>query len=172
MTLKIRRYSAYLILYSIITMLIQSCGVYSFTGAAIEGKTINVHFIENKARNIVPSLSATFTEKLRQRILSQTSLSQINSEEADYDIQGDITDYNISVASITGTETSSKNRLTISVSIEFINRKNEKNNFTQTFSRFADFNADQNIQTVENALIATISDQLADDIFNKAFVNW
>lgn len=172
MILKTRRYPPHLILYFIVIMLIQACGVYSFTGAAIEGKTINVHFIENKARNIVPSLSATFTEKLRQRILSQTSLSQINSEEADYDIQGDITDYNISVASITGTETSSKNRLTISVSIEFINRKNEKSNFTQTFSRFADFNANQNIQTVENALIATISDQLADDIFNKAFVNW
>ena len=148
------------------------CRMYSFTGAAIEGKTINVHFIENKARNIVPSLSATFTEKLRQRILSQTSLSQINTENTDYDVEGEITDYNISVASITGAETSSKNRLTITVNIQFINRKNEKNNFTQSFSRFADFNADQNIQTVENTLIATISDQLADDIFNKAFVNW
>ena len=49
-------------------VLISSCRVYSFTGAAIEGKTINVHFIENKARNVVPSLAATFTEKLRQRI--------------------------------------------------------------------------------------------------------
>lgn len=150
----------------------QSCNVYSFTGAAIEGKTINVHFIENKARNIVPSLAASFTEKLRQRILSQTSLSQINSDNTDYDVQGEITDYSVTVASITGTDISAKNRLTITVSIQFINRKNEKNNFSQSFSRFADFNADQNIQNVENALIATISDQLADDIFNKAFVNW
>ncbi|MCC7029277.1 MAG: LptE family protein [Chitinophagaceae bacterium] len=149
-----------------------SCGVYSFTGAAIEGKTINVHFIENKARNAVPSLSASFTEKLRQRILSQTSLSQVNSDKTDYDLQGEITDYSVTVASISGTETSTKNRLTITVNMQFVNNKNEKNNFTQSFSRFADFNADQNIQTVENALIASISDQLADDIFNKAFVNW
>jgi hypothetical protein len=56
--------------------------------------------------------------------------------------------------------------------MQFVNNKNEKNNFTQSFSRFADFNAEQNLQTVENALIASISDQLADDIFNKAFVNW
>lgn len=162
----------FLIACACTTLLIDSCGVYSFTGAAIEGKTINVHFIENKARNVVPSLSATFTEKLRQRILSQTSLSQINSESADYDLQGDITDYTVTVASISGTETSAKNRLTITVSIVFVNNKNEKGNFTQSFSRFADFNADQNIQSVENALIAAISDQLADDIFNKAFVNW
>lgn len=149
-----------------------SCGVYSFTGAAIEGKTINVRFVENKARNVVPSLSATFTEKLRQRILSQTSLSQLNSDNADYDLQGEITDYTVTVASISGNETSSKNRLTITVNMVFVNTKNEKNSFTQSFSRFADFNADQNIQTVENVLIAAISDQLADDIFNKAFVNW
>jgi hypothetical protein len=150
----------------------EACNVYSFTGAAIEGKTINVHFIENKARNIVPSLAASFTEKLRQRILTQTSLSQMNSDNTDYDVQGEITDYSVTVASITGTDISAKNRLTITVNIQFINRKNEKNNFSQSFSRFADFNADQNIQNVENALIATISDQLADDIFNKAFVNW
>ncbi|MBK7041907.1 MAG: LptE family protein [Bacteroidetes bacterium] len=179
MTLKIKQLKgsfktnyAFIIIGMTLVLFANACRMYSFTGAAIEGKTINVHFIENKARNIVPSLSATFTEKLRQRILSQTSLSQINSENTDYDVAGEITDYNISVASITGAETSSKNRLTITVNIQFINRKNEKNNFTQSFSRFADFNADQNIQTVENALIATISDQLADDIFNKAFVNW
>ena len=149
-----------------------SCGIYSFTGAAIEGKTINIHFIENNARTIVPSLSATFTEKLRQRILSQSSLSQINNDKTDYDLKGSITSYDVSVAAVTGTEVSSKNRLTITVSIEFQNKFNEKNNFVQSFSRFADFNANQNIQNIETGLISEISDQLADDIFNRAFVNW
>lgn len=149
-----------------------ACKVYSFTGAAIEGKTINIHFIENNARTVVPSLSSAFTEKLRQRVLSQSSLAQVNSEQVDYDISGEITAYDVSVAAITGNETSSKNRLTITVNIDFKNKLNEKANFNQSFSRFADFSSAQNIQTVENQLIATISDQLADDIFNKAFVNW
>lgn len=153
-------------------MLMSACGVYSFTGAAVEGKTINVHFIENTARNIVPSLSATFTEKLRQRILSQTSLSQINSDKTDYDVSGAITNYDVTVASISGNETSAKNRLTITVSITFENRINEKQNFTQTFSRFADFSSTQNVQSVEVQLISDISNQLADDVFNRSFVNW
>jgi len=76
------------------------------------------------------------------------------------------------VASVTGNETSAKNRLTVTVNIQFENSKNEKANFTQSFTRFADFNASQNIQSVETQLINTISEQLADDIFNKAFVNW
>jgi len=149
-----------------------SCHVYSFTGAAIEGKTINIHFIENNARNAVPTLSPAFTQKLRQRIISQTSLSQLNNDLTDYDITGTITNYDISIAAVVGTETSSKNRLTITANIVFVNRKNEKLNFTQNFSRFAEFNASQNIQSVESQLIGDISDQLVDDIFNKCFVNW
>lgn len=156
----------------LLPLFLLQCGVYSFTGAAIEGKTINIHFIENQARNIVPSLSASFTEKLRQRILSQTSLSQVNSESTDYDISGYITNYDVTVASIAGNETSSTNRLTISVLIEYKNKLNTKSNFQQSFSRFADFSATKNLQSVENQLIADISDQIVDDIFNKAFVNW
>jgi subtilisin-like proprotein convertase family protein len=67
-----------------------------------------------------------FTEKLRQRVLSQTSLAQVNSETTDYDLNGQITAYDVSVAAITGDQTSSKNRLTITVNIEFENRKTKK----------------------------------------------
>lgn len=151
---------------------VSSCGVYSFTGAAIEGKTININYIDNTARTIVPVASQTFTQKLRTRILSQTSLSQVNNDLTDYTISGVITGYEVTVAAISGNETSSKNRLTITVSIDFKNKLNEKANFVQSFSRFADFDANQNLQSIEQALITDISEQLADDIFNKAFVNW
>lgn len=148
-----------------------ACGLYSFTGASVEGKTINIHFIENKAPNAVPTLSATFTNKLRNRILSQTSLAQLNNDNTDYDLQGDITEYTVSVAAINA-DAAAKNRLTISVNVQFENKLNPKANFTQTFTRFADFPSSQNIQSVETQLITSISEQLADDIFNKAFVNW
>ena len=52
------------------------------------------------------------------------------------------------------------------------NKKNEKANFEQTFTRFSDFDATRSIQAVEGALIEEIGNQIADDIFNKAFVNW
>ena len=65
-----------------------------------------------------------------------------------------------------------KNRLTIAVQITFKNRLNEKADFSQTFTRFSDFSATQMLQSVEAALIEDIGNQLADDIFNKAFVNW
>jgi hypothetical protein len=148
------------------------CHVYSFSGAAIEGKTINIHQLENRARNVVPSLSATLTEKVRRRILSQTGLKPVTSDEADYDITGKITTYEVTVTAAQGVQLATKNRLTIGVEVTFVNRLNEKAGFTQTFTRFSDFNASQMLQSVEGALIEDIGNQLADDIFNKAFVNW
>jgi len=171
MKLKTNFHSSYLLVLGLFVLL-SSCGFYSLTGAVIEGKTINIHFIDNKSRTIAPALSATFTEKLRQHITSLSSLALVDNDKSDYDLKGSINDYRVSVASIQGNETSAKNRLTITVNIDFINRIDEKKNFSQSFSRFADFDANENFQTVENTLIEEITDQLKDDIFNKAFVNW
>jgi hypothetical protein len=148
------------------------CGVYSLSGATIEGKNINIHQLDNKARNVVPSLSSTLTDKIRSRILSQTGLSPVTKDDADYDITGAITAYEVTVTGATSVQVASKNRLTISVQITFKNRMNTKANFTQTFTRFSDFDASQILQNVESALIEDIGNQLSDDIFNKAFVNW
>jgi len=120
----------------------------------------------------VPSLSATLTDKIRSRILSQTGLAPQNTDQTDYDLQGQITMYQVTVSGMQQTQQASQNRLTISVNIIFENRLDEKAGFTQTFTRFADFPASQTIQSVEAALIGEIGTQIADDIFNKAFVNW
>ncbi len=147
------------------------CGIYSFSGATIEGKNINIHQLENQARNVVPSLTTTLTSKIRSRILSQTGLKPVTKDDADYDITGSITTYEVSVTGAQSVQ-ATKNRLTIGVQITFKNKLNEKADFTQTFSRFSDFDASQILQNVETALIEDIGNQLADDIFNKAFVNW
>lgn len=153
-------------------MPLTGCHIYSFSGASIEGKNIYIHQLENKARNVVPSLSTTLSQKIQRRILSQTGLKPVTDDDADYDISGSITAYEVTVTAAQGVQVATKNRLTISVQIDFKNRLNEKANFSQTFTRFSDFNASQMLQTVEAALIDDIGNLLADDIFNKAFVNW
>lgn len=161
-----------ILFFSILSMSFSGCGIYSFSGATIEGKDINIHLLDNKAQNVVPSLSATLTEKLRTRILSQTGLRSVNKDDADYDLTGAITGYTVTVSAAQNVQTATKNRLTVSIAMVFKNRKNEKAGFSQTFTRFSDFDASQSLQNVESALIEDIGNQLADDIFNKAFVNW
>src|ERR1700761_763152 len=95
-----------------ILFLFTGCGVYSFSGATIEGKNLNIHQLENKARNVVPSLGSTLTEKLRSRILSQTGLSPVTKDDADYDISGEITSYDVTVTGAQSVQVATKNRLT------------------------------------------------------------
>lgn len=161
-----------LVLILPVILLCSGCGVYSFTGASIEGKTINIHTFDNRARNVVPSLSPNLTSKIRSRILTQTGLTPVTSNEPDYDITGTITGYEVTVSGVANTQTATQNRLTITLSIVFKNKLNPKADFTQAFTRFADFPASQTVQAVEASLMETIGNQLADDIFNKAFVNW
>lgn len=161
-----------LFLFLPLFVVLSGCGVYSFTGATIEGKNINIHVMENRAMNVVPTLTSTLTDKIRSRILSQTGLAPVTTDNADYDISGAITAYNVTVSGVQNTQQATQNRLTITVDITFKNRLNEKANFNQSFSRFADFPATSSLQSIETSLINDIGTQLADDIFNKAFVNW
>jgi hypothetical protein len=39
-------------------------------------------------------------------------------------------------------------------------------------ARYRDYESSQNISDIESALIEEITNELAEDIFNKAFVNW
>ena len=155
-----------------LALLLCGCGVYSLSGASISGKTIRIQVLENRARYISPTLNASLTEKIRSRILSQTGLAPVNTETADYNLSGTITAFEVTVTGVANTQTPTQNRLTISVAMDFKNRLDPKASFTQTFTRFTDFPASQTLQSVEASLIDNIGAQLADDIFNKAFVNW
>ncbi len=162
----------YCVLIACVVFTITACKIYSFTGASISGKTINVHTLENRAPNVVPTLSPILSDKIRNRILSQTGLTAINSDDADYVFKSTITGYNVTISGMQGTNTASQNRLTITVDVDFKNKLDDKASFKQSFSRFADFPGNVQLQSVESSLIEEIGTQLADDIFNKAFVNW
>lgn len=158
--------------FLLLTLLLCGCGIYSLSGASISGKTIRIQVLENRARYVSPTLNASLTEKIRSRILSQTGLAPVNTETADYNLSGAITAFEVTVTGVQNTQTATQNRLTISVVIDFKNRLDPKASFNQTFTRFTDFPASQTLQSVEASLIDNIGAQLADDIFNKAFVNW
>jgi hypothetical protein len=160
------------VLFFIGLLFCSGCGVYSLSGANIEGKTINIHTFQNRALNVAPSLATSLSNKVRSQILSQTGLAPVNSEDADYDLSCTITGYNVTISGMQSQTAASQNRLTITVEVDFKNKLENKSSFKQSFSRFADFPASQQLQSVQSKLIDQIGDQLAEDIFNKAFVNW
>ena len=144
----------------------------SLNGATIpiEAKTISVAVFANNTSLGPPNLSQRFTEKLRDVVSQQTSLALIKNN-ADLQFEGFILDYNVAPVTISADQ-ATQNRLTISVNVKYSNSFDATKNFEQTFTRFADFPATQNIASREADLVTEINRQLTEDIFNKAFNNW
>ena len=152
---------------------LNSCGVYSFTGASIspEVKSVSIDYFPSYAPLAPANLPQTFTEALRELFISRTNLDLLN-KNGDIRFEGYISGYQTRPVAIQGNETAAKNRLTINVSVTYTNTKEEAKSFEKTFSRFADFDAAQNLSDVEQTLIDEINEQLILDIFNEAVVNW
>jgi len=134
-------------------------------------KTVKVNFIENKARYQNPQLSQKLTEKLRQKIVGQTRLVQTNSDNADWEISGYISDYSVSTSGISQQQAST-NRLNVSVSITLFRRRDNIQNDPLTVSHSFDFPANLTLQAAELQLTDEIIRNMTDEIFNQLFSNW
>jgi len=153
---------------------LQSCKIhYGFSGATIppEAKTVAVQYFQTTATLAPPTLSQTFTEALKDKMSSQTRLALV-SKNGDLNFEGSIIGYATSPIAIQSTDIAASNRLTISVSVKYSCSFDEKKNFEQTFSRYADYNSSQNLSAVEEQLIKDINEELTQDIFNRALNDW
>lgn len=155
------------------SVLFAACGIYSFTGASIspEAETVSVAYFPNNAPMVQPTLSNTFTESLKDKFISQTNLDLLN-DNGDLHFEGSITGYKVKPIAIQANETAAQNRLTISVKVAFTNAFDEENNFSKSFSRFADYSSTQDLSAIETELIEQIVGELTEDVFNKAVANW
>jgi len=154
-------------------MIFTSCIRLTFSGASIpEGaKTFSVNYFVNNASLVNPSLSQLITDKLRERIQSQTSLIMVN-DNADLTFEGEITNYIVQPAALQANGVASLNQLTITINVKYSNKIDEKQSFSQQFSRYQQFSSTVSFSSVESSLVEQIVNDLVDDIFNRAFINW
>ena len=161
----------FIILLSIIIST-SSCGVYSFTGASVDTnvKTISIDNFPNLASLVAPSLSQSFSEKLKDKCVSDTRLT-LKGEDGDIAFSGDIINYYVQPAASGANDQANFNRLTIAVRVEYINQVTDKK-WSETFEDFENFDANSNLSDMEDELIELITDKLVQNIFNRAFTNW
>ena len=154
--------------------LVQSCGIYSFTGTSIqpEVKSITINYFEYTAPKVNPSLSNTMTEGLQDKFTRLTKLEQVDMD-GDLEIVGAITGYDVKATAISAKEQATQNRLTVSVKVTFLNRKFPEDDFEDKgFSAYADFDASQSLDAVEASLCEEIVEKICDDIFNATVAKW
>jgi len=162
----------------IITCLLSGCKLqsisYSATGGTIpaEAKTFSVDYFQNKAPIVVTYLSSTFTEKLKEKLRDQTSLTEMTGKEGELQFEGQITGYSMKPVNIQRNEVAAANRLTITIRVKYTNPFNKKDSFDTSFSHYEDFPNDRPLSDLEEELINKIIEKIIDDIYNKAFVNW
>jgi hypothetical protein len=160
------------------SLLIQGCGIYSFTGASIPPgvTTFQVNFFENQAGNrpgstVEPGLDNEFTNALQDLIMNQTNLDLVTSD-GQLIYEGEITEYSVTPMSATAEITAAQNRLKMSVAFRFINTKIEEDDFSKTYSFFYDFPAGLQVYDVKDAAHKEIFDRITQDIFNDTLAKW
>ncbi len=154
--------------------LLPSCKVsYSFTGANISAdvKTFSVYYFPNRARLVNPTLSTDFTEKLKEKMLRQTSLKE-ELENGHLVFEGQITDYDVRPMAIQKEDLAAQNRLTITVRLKYTNNKDHEQDFDRSFSSYEDFSSSMSLNDVESSIVPEILEKLMDDIFNATIANW
>ncbi len=145
---------------------------YSFTGGDTgDARTMSVELLQARAPLSTPQSAQTLTETIRDLLLAQTPL-KLASRDGDVQYSGAITGYDVQPVSIQANETAALNRLTITVSISYVNTLDPKKNLETTISRFEDYSSSQDLATVEEQLIQNIGKQLSQDILDRTLGNW
>ena len=162
-------------------LMVSLCGCsvkYTTSGASInysDVKTASVQYFINRAPLGSPKLAQLLTEKLKDKILSQTRLKIVSSGMGDVNLEGFIKDYSTLPMAVQGgnNATAALNRLSVTVKLKYNNSKDGQYDYDTEFTRYKDYDSQMSAQSAEDQYLEKeIVDKLVEDIFNRAFVNW
>jgi preprotein translocase subunit SecF len=147
---------------------------YDFKGGvAIDPKikTFSVQYFDNKATLVEPTFSQIFTQELQRYIENNTNLRLVVGR-GDVDFSGFVSTYQITGQAVTSGETAAKTRFTVGVKVKYSNNINPDDEFDRSFSQFREFESTVSFSDVEETLSAEIREEIIEQIFIAAFVNW
>jgi hypothetical protein len=172
MTGKIKRFLRVFTLS--LLLCVQGCAIQvTFDGASIPEnvRTASVQLFENRAAYVNPVLSQTFTEALKDRIINGSRLTMAEGT-GDVDFSGEITGYDTEPLAIQSDAISTETRLTVRINVRYENFKDPEKSWDSSFSAYRDFPSEQNINAIEGELVAEITEELTENIFNRAIADW
>jgi hypothetical protein len=147
---------------------------YDFKGGVTirpDIKTFSVQYFDNRARLVEPSFSQRFTDGLRDYIQNNTNLRYVTGL-GDIDFSGTIVTYEITPQAIVSGETAAKTRFSIAVKVNYMDTQKPEEDFEKSISGFRDFESTVQFSSVELELSQEIIDEIIEQTYNAAFVNW
>jgi len=132
--------------------------------------------IENNASNAPINYSTELTEAITLGIQNNTRLLLSNNQQtAQVTISGKITNYSLMPIALQEGDNAAQNRLTISATFDLFfecPQEEYSHQMKVTSSRFADFDATQDVSAIENELTQEINTQIVQDVINQLLSNW
>lgn len=147
---------------------------YRFNGASIDytkTQTISVADFPNNAALVNPALSNQLSESVRDIYSRQTRL-QMLPRNGDLEVEGEITDYALTPMAISADNLAAETKLTITVKVRFTNNKAPEESFEKTYTAFQTFDSSRLLTDVQDELCATMTVEIAENIYNDTVAKW
>ena len=162
------------IFLSCLLLLLTSCSIsYKFDGGSVNyalTQTIHISDFPNRTPFYSP-MASMFNLALRKRFVEQTRLKEVSSN-ADIEIEGEITAFDVAGVAVKQDSYSSQTRLTITIHVQYTNNKEAGKDVDQSFSAYQEFSSTQSINDVQDKLVKDIIDEIVDMIYNATVAKW
>ena len=147
---------------------------YKFNGASIDYskiKSIAIADFPNVAALVYPPLSSSLSDGIRDLFQRQTRL-QVTRRGGDMELEGEITDYQLTPMAVSADSYSAETKLTIRVRVRFTNNVNPEESFEKTYTAYQTFDASQMLNDVQEELCNTMITEIAEQIYNDTVAKW
>ena len=162
-------------LLMLLVVALTACTIsYKFTGTSIDytkTKTVSIDKFPIRANYVWSPMESMFYNSLSDAFAQKTKLTVLK-RNGDLQLSGEITEYSQTNKSISSDGYSSLVQLKITVNVRFVNNIKHDEDFEQRFSATADYDASQQLSTVQEALVQEMIDDIVDQIFNATVANW
>ncbi|MBO6058552.1 MAG: LptE family protein [Bacteroidaceae bacterium] len=174
MELKNKKWAG-LLLASCLCLLVCACRIeYKFNGASIDyqqTKTIQIDNFPIRSTYVWAPMQAIFQNALTDIYANQTKLKQVK-KNGDLQLSGEITAFDQYNKGISSDGYSSQVQLKMTVNVRFVNNKKHDEDFERQFTATTEFDASQQLTSVQEELVTQMTKDITEQIFNATVANW
>lgn len=147
---------------------------YKFNGASIDyttTKTIQIDNFPIRSAYVWAPMQSIYQNKLTDLFASQTKLRQVK-RGGDLVLAGEIVGFDQYNKGISSNGYSSLVQLKMTVNVRFTNNKNHQEDFERQFSATTEYDATQQLTSVQEELVTQMVKDITEQIFNATVANW
>ena len=158
-----------------IAAMLMGCSVsYKFTSTSIDYsriKTIEIADFPLRSAYVWAPMHSMFNNELADAYATQTKLTQVK-RQGDLQLSGEIVEYNQFNKGVSADGYSNLTQLKMTVNVRFVNNKKHADDFERRFTASAEYDASQQLNSVQEELVTQMVKDITDQIFNATVANW